>query len=396
MVATALLENSRKPYLNPISIPERRMRVDVGSSAVSGVQPKETDDYAIKVRKPYTITKQREKWTEEEHEKFLEALKLFGRAWRQIQEHIGTKTAVQIRSHAQKFFSKLERESGSEKAIEIPPPRPKKKPLRPYPRKNGVSKLQLSSVGSSSVSEQENGSPVSVLSRLGSDTSGSSISNRPSPVSSDGGDPTGTSLIEQDNGCQSSTTSTEEQNSTSPPASKDEAHMEIDEDSKDQVLSKDASPMIEAQATTLKLFGRTVVITDLKMLCSSTAKYDEQSCQASAAPVEQHGSNMQLQLLSAAAATNEVSSQFQCGSFAEASVAALPWWWAITPQIVSLRSHETGEKAGACLSASSSDSCVRANPSQRRCSSRARTQPLYAWRPTRTLQQQEASCRTKM
>lgn len=119
----------------------------------------------------------------------------------------------------------LERESGSEKAIEIPPPRPKKKPLRPYPRKNGVSKLQLSSVGSSSVSEQENGSPVSVLSRLGSDTSGSSISNRPSPVSSDGGDPTGTSLIEQDNGCQSSTTSTEEQNSTSPPASKDEAHM---------------------------------------------------------------------------------------------------------------------------------------------------------------------------
>ncbi|OAY83841.1 Protein REVEILLE 2 [Ananas comosus] len=256
MVATALLENSRKPYLNPISIPERRMRVDVGSSAVgSGAQPKETDDYAIKVRKPYTITKQREKWTEEEHEKFLEALKFFGRAWRQIQEHIGTKTAVQIRSHAQKFFSKLERESGSEKAIEIPPPRPKKKPLRPYPRKNGVSKLQLSSVGSSSVSEQENGSPVSVLSRLGSDTSGSSISNRPSPVSSDGGDPTGTSLIEQDNGCQSSTTSTEEQNSTSPPASKDEAHMEIDEDSKDQVLSKDASPMIEAQATTLKLFG---------------------------------------------------------------------------------------------------------------------------------------------
>ncbi len=36
-------------------------------------------------RKPYTITKQRERWTDSEHELFLEALKLYGRAWRNIQ-----------------------------------------------------------------------------------------------------------------------------------------------------------------------------------------------------------------------------------------------------------------------------------------------------------------------
>ncbi|KAJ0457617.1 putative transcription factor MYB-HB-like family [Helianthus annuus] len=95
----------------------------------------------IKTRKPYTITKQRERWTEDEHNSFLEALKLYGRAWQRIEEHIGTKTAVQIRSHAQKFFTKLEKEAvakgvpiGQALDLEIPPPRPKRKPNYPYPR----------------------------------------------------------------------------------------------------------------------------------------------------------------------------------------------------------------------------------------------------------------------
>ena len=68
------------------------------------------NDNGVKVRKPYTITKQRERWTEQEHDRFVDALKLHGRAWRKIEEHIGTKTAVQIRSHAQKFFAKLQKE----------------------------------------------------------------------------------------------------------------------------------------------------------------------------------------------------------------------------------------------------------------------------------------------
>lgn len=39
----------------------------------------------LQTRKPYTITKQREKWTDEEHNRFLEALRLHGRAWQRIQ-----------------------------------------------------------------------------------------------------------------------------------------------------------------------------------------------------------------------------------------------------------------------------------------------------------------------
>nr|CAB3485547.1 unnamed protein product [Digitaria exilis] len=143
---------------------------------------------APKARKPYTISKQREKWTEDEHKLFLEALQQHGRAWRRIQEHIGSKTAVQIRSHAQKFFSKVIRESSGDSnsiaappQIHIPPPRPKRKPAHPYPRKLGnslgkdasaIKKPEKVRLKMPFLSEQENCSPKSVLgtAQIGSET----------------------------------------------------------------------------------------------------------------------------------------------------------------------------------------------------------------------------------
>lgn len=38
----------------------------------------------------------------------MEALKLYGKNWKKVQEYVGTRTTTQARSHAQKYFAKLE------------------------------------------------------------------------------------------------------------------------------------------------------------------------------------------------------------------------------------------------------------------------------------------------
>ncbi|KAI3793005.1 hypothetical protein L1987_35617 [Smallanthus sonchifolius] len=90
------------------------------------------EDANKKIRKPYTITKSRESWSEPEHDKFLEALQLFDRDWKKIEAFIGSKTVIQIRSHAQKYFLKVQKSGTNE---HLPPPRPKRKAAHPYPQK---------------------------------------------------------------------------------------------------------------------------------------------------------------------------------------------------------------------------------------------------------------------
>ncbi len=51
------------------------------------------------------------RWTEPEHVVFLEGLQKYGKQWKTIAGMIGTRTVVQVRTHAQKYFQKMERKA---------------------------------------------------------------------------------------------------------------------------------------------------------------------------------------------------------------------------------------------------------------------------------------------
>ena len=54
-------------------------------------------------RKSYVVRNPRRAWSADEHKRFLEGLKLFGRDWKQLTQHVGSRTVSQVRSHMQKF-----------------------------------------------------------------------------------------------------------------------------------------------------------------------------------------------------------------------------------------------------------------------------------------------------
>jgi SHAQKYF class myb-like DNA-binding protein len=49
------------------------------------------------------------RWTDEEHQVFLEGLEMHGKQWKVIAGMIGTRTVVQVRTHAQKYFQRVDR-----------------------------------------------------------------------------------------------------------------------------------------------------------------------------------------------------------------------------------------------------------------------------------------------
>lgn len=49
------------------------------------------------------------RWTQDEHERFLQGMQLFGRSWSKVSDVVVTRNTVQVRSHAQKYEMKMEK-----------------------------------------------------------------------------------------------------------------------------------------------------------------------------------------------------------------------------------------------------------------------------------------------
>ena len=54
-----------------------------------------------------TETERTGRWTEAEHDAFLEGLEMYGKRWNMISRHIKTRNVIQTRTHAQKYYLKL-------------------------------------------------------------------------------------------------------------------------------------------------------------------------------------------------------------------------------------------------------------------------------------------------
>lgn len=59
------------------------------------------------------------RWTSEEHLRFIEALKRFGKQWKKVEEFVQTRSGAQIRSHAQKYFLKIQKEYPDQDSFEV-------------------------------------------------------------------------------------------------------------------------------------------------------------------------------------------------------------------------------------------------------------------------------------
>ena len=107
------LDSKKKPSHNiSLNKPKNSCKTEIKIN-----RPKEypTLNYEIKLN---TTSKDSEsnngkfqsgKWTEEEHEKFIEGILLYGKEWKKVQEIIKTRSSAQARSHGQKFFLKIKK-----------------------------------------------------------------------------------------------------------------------------------------------------------------------------------------------------------------------------------------------------------------------------------------------
>lgn len=96
---------------------ETSLDFSYGGSANTPVTELGDSEKSVEVNKPAKRVRQNKhkevkaerygRWTNEEHERLMEALDLYGNAWSLVEKYLGTRTRSQIRSHVQKYFLRV-------------------------------------------------------------------------------------------------------------------------------------------------------------------------------------------------------------------------------------------------------------------------------------------------
>ena len=58
-----------------------------------------------------TGTRRKSSWSDGEHAKFIEAIRIYGKDWKKIEKHVGTKSYQQIVTHSKEFINKCKKNS---------------------------------------------------------------------------------------------------------------------------------------------------------------------------------------------------------------------------------------------------------------------------------------------
>jgi SHAQKYF class myb-like DNA-binding protein len=62
------------------------------------------------------------RWNSDEHDLFLEGLRIYGKNWDNICSHVKTRDSIHCRAHGQKFFAKLIKFLDTGKHKDVMPP----------------------------------------------------------------------------------------------------------------------------------------------------------------------------------------------------------------------------------------------------------------------------------
>ncbi|CDW72485.1 myb-like dna-binding shaqkyf class family protein [Stylonychia lemnae] len=93
-------------------------RTPESSSGLNDQKQGDLSSKKKKVTQAQLMGKTAGRWTKEEHKKFVQAIRLFGKDWRKVEDFVETRSGAQIRSHAQKYFIRIQKKLKNSDALD--------------------------------------------------------------------------------------------------------------------------------------------------------------------------------------------------------------------------------------------------------------------------------------